>query len=69
VVLGLEAECLRMDKQAPSAHITPDFRALAHTLARYRDPDCVRGALEVTITAGPFAIMWVLMWASLDAGY
>ena len=46
-----------------------DSRALAHTLAGYRDPDWVRGAFEVTVTAGPFAILWGLMWASLDAGY
>jgi acyl-lipid omega-6 desaturase (Delta-12 desaturase) len=43
--------------------------ALVHTLARYREPDWARSALEVMITAGPFALMWVLMWASLDAGY
>jgi omega-6 fatty acid desaturase (delta-12 desaturase) len=58
-----------MDQQATSGHIASAPRALAHTLARYREPDCARSALEVTITAGPFALMWVLMWASLDAGY
>ena len=56
-----------MDQQAASAHTTSDFRALA--LARYRESHCARSALEVMITAGPFALMWVLMWAALDAGY
>jgi acyl-lipid omega-6 desaturase (Delta-12 desaturase) len=58
-----------MDQQATSAHTTSDSRALAYTLARYREPHCARSALEVVITAGPFALMWVLIWAGLDAGY
>jgi acyl-lipid omega-6 desaturase (Delta-12 desaturase) len=58
-----------MDQQATDAHRTSGPRALAHTLAGYREPDWARSALEVMITAGPFALMWILMWASLDAGY
>jgi acyl-lipid omega-6 desaturase (Delta-12 desaturase) len=58
-----------MDQQETSAHPMSDARALTHTFVRYCEPDCARSTLEVTITAGPFAIMWVLMWASLDTGY
>ena len=47
----------------------PDPRALAHMLARYREPSSARGVLELAITAVPFALIWVLMWAAVDAGY
>jgi omega-6 fatty acid desaturase (delta-12 desaturase) len=29
----------------------------------------MRSVFEIVITAGPFALLWVLMWAALDAGY
>ena len=47
----------------------PDTRAFAQLLARYREPDSGRGALELVITAVPFLAIWVLMWAALDHGY
>jgi acyl-lipid omega-6 desaturase (Delta-12 desaturase) len=46
-----------------------DSRALAHILARYREPNCARGVLELVITAVPFVLIWILMWATLDTGY
>jgi omega-6 fatty acid desaturase (delta-12 desaturase) len=58
-----------MHEQTPIAHATHDSRDLGHILARYREPDCVRGVIELAITAVPFALLWVLMWATLDAGY
>jgi acyl-lipid omega-6 desaturase (Delta-12 desaturase) len=58
-----------MHERAPDVHTTPDSRALAHTLARYREPSCARGVLELVITAVPFVLIWILMWAALDAGY
>jgi omega-6 fatty acid desaturase (delta-12 desaturase) len=58
-----------MDQHANNAHTTSDSRPLAHALSRYREPDCRRSVFEVVITAGPFALTWVLIWAGLDAGY
>jgi omega-6 fatty acid desaturase (delta-12 desaturase) len=48
---------------------TPEIRASAQLLARYREPDSVRAALELAITAGPFLVIWALIWAALDHGY
>ena len=58
-----------MDQQANNAHNTSDAPPVAHALSRYRDPDCTRSVFEIVITAGPFALTWVLIWACLDAGY
>jgi acyl-lipid omega-6 desaturase (Delta-12 desaturase) len=43
--------------------------SFAHILARYRQPNCARGVLELVITAVPFVLIWILMWATLDTGY
>ncbi len=58
-----------MDQHATNAHTTSHSRALAHALSRYREPDCTRSVFEIVITAGPFVLLWVLIWAALDAGY
>ncbi|GAB1715755.1 MAG: fatty acid desaturase [Nitrobacter sp.] len=58
-----------MDQHAINIHTTSDSRALAQALARYREPDSARSVFEVVITAAPFALLWVLIWAALDAGY
>lgn len=50
-------------------HTATDPRALTQMLARYREPSSARAVLELVITAAPFALIWVLMWAALDAGY
>jgi acyl-lipid omega-6 desaturase (Delta-12 desaturase) len=42
---------------------------LALNLNRYRDPDPRRSALELTLTAGAFALCWLLMWMTLEFGY
>ncbi|MCS3727520.1 omega-6 fatty acid desaturase (delta-12 desaturase) [Bradyrhizobium betae] len=47
----------------------PDIRALAQLLARYREPDSARGVLELTITAVPFLVIWLLAWHAFDNGY
>jgi omega-6 fatty acid desaturase (delta-12 desaturase) len=47
----------------------PETRALAYQLARYREPDSVRGVFELAITAVPFLVIWALMWAALGHGY
>jgi acyl-lipid omega-6 desaturase (Delta-12 desaturase) len=61
--------CLRMYERAPNVYGVSDSRVLAHFLARYREPSCTRGALELAITAVPFVLIWILMWATLDMGY
>ncbi|GMO30518.1 MULTISPECIES: fatty acid desaturase [Bradyrhizobium] len=48
---------------------TPENRASAQLLARYRAPDSARGTLELAITAVPFLGLWALVWAALDHGY
>ena len=52
-----------------SARTPSDSRAWAELLARYRTSNGLRGALEIAITAVPFAAIWFVMWAGLDAGY
>jgi omega-6 fatty acid desaturase (delta-12 desaturase) len=54
---------------APVFDIVPDSRAVANILARYRQPSAGRGVFEVAITLGPFVLIWILMWAALDAGF
>ena len=58
-----------MYERAPNVYGVSDSRVLAHFLARYREPSCTRGALELAITAVPFVLIWILMWATLDMGY
>jgi acyl-lipid omega-6 desaturase (Delta-12 desaturase) len=48
---------------------TPEARALAQLLGRYREPDSVRGGLELAVTAVPLVVIWALMWVSLYFGY
>ncbi len=47
----------------------PEARVLAQQLARYREPNNARGVFELTITAGPFFIIWALMWVVLAHGH
>jgi omega-6 fatty acid desaturase (delta-12 desaturase) len=47
----------------------PEIRALAQSLATYREPDSTRGVLELAITAVPFLAIWALIWNALDHGY
>jgi omega-6 fatty acid desaturase (delta-12 desaturase) len=51
----------------PSAPI--DGRALLKEIAPYRDPSPARSVVELVVTAVPFALLWWLIWAALDAGY
>jgi len=57
-------------QQSPTA--TPlalDARNWAQILARYRTPDPLRSKIELAITAGPLALLWLLMWATLHLNY
>jgi omega-6 fatty acid desaturase (delta-12 desaturase) len=44
-------------------------RSLTQSLALYREPSLARSIVEIVITALPFALLWLLMWASLEVGY
>jgi len=52
-----------------SMDITPEARRLARALTPYREPISVRSVLEIGITAGPFAILWVVIWAAVETGH
>src|SRR5688572_9706179 len=58
-----------MNVPSPNARTTPDSRALTNILARYREPSSARSVLELAITAVPFVLIWIVMWAALEAGY
>jgi omega-6 fatty acid desaturase (delta-12 desaturase) len=38
-------------------------------LARYCEPNSVRGVFELVIAVVPFVVIWALIWAALDHGY
>jgi omega-6 fatty acid desaturase (delta-12 desaturase) len=42
---------------------------LLKEVSPFRQPRQVRSLLELAITAAPFALLWVLTWAALDAGH
>jgi len=44
-------------------------RQWAQILAKYREPSLARSMLELGITLGFFAGLWLLMWATLRWGY
>jgi acyl-lipid omega-6 desaturase (Delta-12 desaturase) len=61
---------LRMHEPGLNRHTMPDPRALTSILARYREPMPIRSMVELVITAGPFVLLWMLMWeAFLGVGY
>jgi acyl-lipid omega-6 desaturase (Delta-12 desaturase) len=58
-----------MYEREPNVDGAVDPRAWARLLARYREPSYARSILELAITAIPFALIWILMWAAVAAGY
>ena len=58
-----------MHEQVPNVHAAPDSPAWSQILACYREPSSARSILELLITALPFVLLWLLMWASLGVGY
>jgi acyl-lipid omega-6 desaturase (Delta-12 desaturase) len=57
------------DQNAILVPCPSEARGWTQILARYRVSSPVRSIVELTITAGPFVLLWVLMWATLDLGY
>jgi omega-6 fatty acid desaturase (delta-12 desaturase) len=58
---------MNQSRQIPTARAMT--RAGVPVLTGYREPSLARSMLELLITAVPFAFLWMLMWAALDAGY
>ena len=54
---------------APASALANDARALARTLACYREPNHLRSIVEIAITILPFVLLWAIMWFALDLGY
>src|SRR5271156_3965375 len=46
-----------------------ETRTWAQILGPYRTPDVSRSISELLVTAVPFVLLWVLMWAALGVGY
>jgi omega-6 fatty acid desaturase (delta-12 desaturase) len=46
-----------------------DARRLLSEVAPYRSPSSARSISELVVTAVPFALLWWLTWAAIDAGY
>jgi len=44
-------------------------RAWTHRLLRYREPSHWRSAIELAVSFGPLAGLWVLMWLSYSFGF
>src|SRR5712672_2797332 len=59
----------RMDQEPTHASAASASRALARALAGYREPNSGRSTFEIAVTAIPFVLIWVLMWAGLAEGY
>src|ERR1700681_459421 len=47
----------------------PEASAWTPILARYREPSRWRSIIELVITVGALALLWILMWKALDVGY
>jgi omega-6 fatty acid desaturase (delta-12 desaturase) len=48
---------------------TGEARRWSHALLRYREPSHWRSAIELSISFGPLAALWVLMWLSYSFGF
>jgi omega-6 fatty acid desaturase (delta-12 desaturase) len=55
----------KADADAPAT----DLRALAQSLARYREPNQGRSVFEILITVVPFVLLWLSMLFALRIGY
>ncbi|GGX83375.1 hypothetical protein GCM10007160_08250 [Litchfieldella qijiaojingensis] len=58
-----------MEPQAPNIDITAEPRTLMRALGGYRAPRLARSVLEIMVTVIPFIFLWILLWATLSAGY
>ena len=56
---------------APLSHHPQELspKALLREISAYREPRTGRSAFELAVTAVPFAILWLLTWKTLEAGW
>lgn len=57
-----------MDRTTPSDRAVA-ARDWAQILAHYREPSHARSILEIAITVGAYAALWILSWMALGFGY
>ena len=57
------------EQSAVLAAETVNASSWSKVLGRYRNPNSLRSLLEIVITIGPFALLWVLTWLGLYLGY
>ncbi len=59
-----------MNKEQSPANLVGagEARSWSHALLRYREPNHWRSTIEIAISFGPLAALWVLMWASYSFG-
>ena len=55
--------------QTVNSHDTPRRSSIAQLLARYRGPRLAASLYQLLVTLGLWALMWPIMWWSLDVGY
>lgn len=61
-----------MSNSSPASEARPvihDAKDWVRILAEYREPNSLRSCTELTITIGPFVLLWVLAWWSLSYSY
>lgn len=58
-----------MHERPRNAGAAPNARELMKHLAAYREPSDVRSLFELAITLVPFLLIWLAIWAAIDAGY
>lgn len=57
------------ERPANAAEAVPSARIWNSMLKPYREPNSIRGIIELVITAVPFVVVWTLAWLSLDVSY
>jgi omega-6 fatty acid desaturase (delta-12 desaturase) len=67
--VAVTKEIMPKNENAKSITYPSEARGWTQILAGYRSPSATRSIVELVITAGPFVLLWFLMWATLDLGY
>lgn len=58
-----------MQERPRNTGVAPNARELMKHLAPYREPRNTRSLVELAITVVPFLLLWLAIWAAVDAGY
>src|SRR5580698_8983250 len=68
-LLSPKEKTLNDGLEADAGTPVTDLRALAQSLARYREPNQGRSVVEILITVVPFVLLWLSMLLALRVGY